>query len=292
MGEAMTRYYYVRALALLVILFLVGGCANFKNIRKVEIRATGTAKDSLTVMSFNIRIGYGLESYGTSPHLLQGHNKSLQPIVAAIQSVDPDIVGLQEVEGFGQAKRLAEALNMNFAFVYHALPGSSGGGDWWGVAILSKYKILGVRRHPISYGWGNNRSILICTVDMCGQPSTFVSIHKHFKVKDDSEVRNIMKGVTKIEGPVVLIGDLNLRPDDWRLKPILERFVDTAMSVDTESAKDARNTGTFLGIGRIDYVLVDSRYFEVQDSGIVSREYWDASDHLAYYARIILKPLP
>ena len=101
-----------------------------------------------------------------------------------------------------------------------------------------------------------------------------------------------MRAVNKIENPVVLIGDLNVHPYDSRLKILQPHFIDTAMAVNTESAKNARKTGTFLGLGRIDYVFVDSRYFEVQDSGIISREYWDASDHLAYYTRIIPKYHP
>ena len=42
------------------------------------------------------------------------------------------------------------------------------------------------------------------------------------------------------------------------------------------------------GIG-IDYVFVDPHYFTVKDAGIVSRDHWHASDHLAYYAQIALK---
>jgi hypothetical protein len=33
-------------------------------------------------------------------------------------------------------------------------------------------------------------------------------------------------------------------------------------------------------------VLVDRGYFKTIDAGLIDRAYWDASDHIAYYARI------
>jgi endonuclease/exonuclease/phosphatase family metal-dependent hydrolase len=108
-------------------------------------------------------------------------------------------------------------------------------------------------------------------------------------LKSGSSFKVIMRAVDKIDGPIVLIGDLNMHPYDPRLELLKRRFIDTAMAVDTENAKNARSTGTFLGLGRIDYVLVDPQYFAVQDAGIISREHWGASDHLAYYSRITPK---
>ena len=241
-------------------------------------------------MSYNIRVGYGGKDHGVDPYTLSMRKENLPPIVAAIQSIDPDLVGLQEVRGSGQARRLAKALDLNYASTRHATGSSRP--SWWGVAILSKHPILKAKGIQISSGRGNTKSALICTVDIGGKPATFFSIHKDKDLKDGSSFKAIMRAVDKIENPIVLIGDLNMYPYDRRLELLQPRFIDTAMAVDTESAKNARNTGTFFGLGRIDYVLVDSRYFEVQDSGIISREHWNASDHLAYYARIIPKHLP
>jgi endonuclease/exonuclease/phosphatase family metal-dependent hydrolase len=280
----------LRLAILVVSILILAGCQNVYNIRTGNTAGTPSINKRLTVMSYNIRVGYGGKDHGVDPYTLSMRKENLPPIVAAIQSIDPDIVGLQEVRGSGQARRLAKAMDMNYAYTWHDTGSSRP--SWWGVAILSKYPILKAKGIQISSGRGNTKSALICTVDIGGQPATFFSIHKDKDLKDGSSFKAIMRAVDKIENPIVLIGDLNMYPDDWRMKLLQPRFIDTAMAVDTESAKNARYTGTFLGIGRIDYVLVDSRYFEVQDSGIIARELWDASDHLAYYARIIPKPLP
>ncbi len=284
----MIKNSYVRTFVLLVILILFQGCANFKNIRKAEAGVEPAAKNFLTIMSYNIRVGYGSKDFGVDPYVLSRRKKSLPPIVAAIQSIDPDIVGLQEVYGSSQAHKLAKTLNMNFAYEGHATGSSRP--SWWGVAVLSKYPILNAEGIQISSGRGNTKSALICTVDFGGQPTTFISIHKDKDLKDGSSFEVIMRSVERIKGPVVLIGDLNMYPHDPRLKLLQGRFIDTAMAVDTAAAKNARNTGTFLGFGRIDYVFVDSQYFAVQDAGIISREHWSASDHIACYARVTLKP--
>lgn len=290
LSYASSNMIKLRLVIWVVSTLVLTGCQNIHNIRTGNTAGTLSTNKQLTVMSYNIRVGYGGKDHGVDPYTLSMRKENLPPIVAAIQSIDPDIVGLQEVRGFGQARRLAKVLDMNYSYTGHATGSSRP--SWWGVAILSKYPILKAKGIQISSGRGNTKSALICTVDIGGQPTTFFSIHKDKDLKDGYSFKVIMRAVNKIENPIVLIGDLNMYPYDRRLKLLPPWFIDTAMTMDTESAKNARNTGTFFGLGRIDYVLVDSRYFEVQDSGIISREHWDASDHLAYYSRIIPKHLP
>ena len=266
------------------------GCQNIRHILREDRAGVLPAAKQLTVMSYNIRVGYGSKDRGADPYLLTQKEENLPPIVAAIQSIDPDIVGLQEVRGFEQARRLAKALDMNFAYSWHETDNDRP--RWWGVAILSKYPILKTERIQIRSEKGNTKSALICTTEIGDRPATFISMHTARDLEDTSSFKGIMRAVDEIESPIVLIGDLNMDPDDRRLEILQPRFVDSALAVDTESAREARDTGTYPGFGRIDYVLVDSRYFEVQDAGIISPEHREASDHLAYYARIILKPFP
>lgn len=282
------RNFFKLGLAVCILsIFISVGCQNVHNIRAGIPGDTPAKNNFLTVMSYNIRVGYGGKDRGVDPYTLSMRKETLPPIVAAIQSIDPDIIGLQEVRGLGQARRLAEALDMNYAYEGHSTGSSRP--SWWGVAVLSKYPILKAKGIQISSGRGNTKSALICMVDIGGQPTAFFSIHKDKDLKSGSSFKIIMRAVDKIGGPIVLIGDLNMHPYDRRLELLQRRFIDTAMAVDTEGAKNARNTGTFLGLGRIDYVLVDPQYFAVQDAGIISREHWNASDHLAYYSRIIPK---
>ena len=269
---------------------ILSGCQSLRSIRHEDTAGLLGSAKPLTVMSYNIRVGYGGKDRGVDPYVLTQKEENLPPIVAAIQSVDPDVIGLQEVGGSGQARRLAEALDMNYAYAWHETDNDRP--PWWGVAILSKYPIVKTTRIQLKSEKGNVKSALICTADVGGRPATFISMHTARDLQDTSSLMGIMGAVDEIEHPVVLIGDLNMGPDDQRLKLLQPRFIDSALAVDTESARKAQDTGTFPGIGRIDYVLVDSRYFVVQDAGVISPEHWQASDHLAYFARIILKPLP
>ena len=269
---------------------IFAGCQNFHNIRTQETDSFPSSYRPLTVMSYNIRVGYGGKDRGVDPYILSKRQENLAPIIAAIQSVEPDIIGLQEVRGSGQARRLAQALDMNYAYAWHETDNART--RWWGVAVLSKYPINKAKRVLVRSGSGNMKSALVCTADIGGLPATFISVHTVRDRRDWRSFAEIMKVVDKIPHPVVLIGDLNMPPHDQRLELLESRFIDSAVAVDTQSAKKARATGTYSGIGRIDYVFVDSRYFDVQEAGIISRKYWNASDHLGYYARIILRPLP
>ncbi len=272
------------AFVFLAVLFLAG-CSNFKNIRIPEIGVV--SKPTITIMSFNIRHGCGnYQPPRTSSHFYKTCRKNLYAVAAAIQSADPDVVGLQEVDDF-HASKLAKVLNMNYAYSSH---NSEGYGSWWGNAILSKFPILDAERKAVG-GYGQrNRSILTATADVNGQRMKFISIHTHHELNNDRSVRKIMNYVNAISEPVVFIGDFNMEPDDVRTKLITYKgyFIDTAEAVETDEAIYARWNGTLRG-RRIDYVFVQPLFFEVLDAGLVTDKYQSASDHVAYYTKVKIK---
>lgn len=273
---------------ILLLAPLMWGCnATTSNIRKNPPAFTYDGQQPLTVVSFNIRVGYGTDDRFASPYDLKDHRKSLSPIVEAIRSCNADIVGLQEVLANGQAERLARRLNMNVAFAGH--PTSSPYGPWWGVAILSRYPIVKSEGFTISSGRGNSKTALLCAIDIGGRRQHFISVHKDKDLKDGGSFKKIMKKIKTVEGPAVLIGDLNMRPYDFRLKILNPRFVDSATKVDSPTAIEADRLGTFFGIGRIDYVMVDPIYYDIVDAGLAKDPHREASDHLAYWARIVPK---
>lgn len=279
-----------RAFALALAIFLLSGCGDTGNIRAQYSGAGALAGDRLTVMTYNIRIGAGTDDLPKKKvrELRHGPEK-LQPIIEAIKSVDPDILALQEVRGEGQARRLARALRMNFAFEWHGT--NSLAEPWWGVAILSKYEILTSRGVEISSGDRNTKCIVMATLDLGGRQVTAISVHKDKDLEDGGSFRILMKEVSRIEQPVVLMGDFNVDPDDGRLHLLKPRFTDTAMAVNSKDAVYVREQGTFFANERrIDYVFVDPRRFKTWDVGLIPYAHWEASDHLGYYARISLMP--
>ena len=275
----------------LLLCLMVAGCTQAHNIRtpakdRVRVRP-------VTVMTYNIRIGAGLRKYGRNPYLLKDEiQPRLGPIIAAIGSVDPDIVGLQEVLGEKQAAAIARALNMNYAYVPHGLERY---GAWWGVALLSKFPILHVTRQEISSGRGNTRANCIAELDVFDTLWTVVILHKDKDQRDGAALYRTLEMIEKQRGPALLLGDFNIRPGDKRWAITATRFQDSLYRTRTENARQVEKRGTWPGKPgkyqgkRIDYILVDKGRFDVLDAGLVDKKYRSASDHLGYYAVVRLR---
>ncbi len=264
---------------------LLAACQTTQNIRPASQLSKVSSGTPLTVMSYNIRLGIGVQ-YEPGSLYDMPWGKNLQAVIAEIRLVDPDIVGLQEVAGAGQARKLGNALNMNYAYVGHQTKRS--GGSWWGVAILSKHPILKSRGVDISFSRGNQKAIIVATLDMGGRTATFISAHKDKDLTDGDSIARIMEVASRIQGPITLIGDFNIHPTEsnGRLELITKRFVDTSAAVKTKGAQAVKNAGTFLYSGRqIDYVFSDPRYFTVEDVGVTQKPV-PASDHLSYFAKL------
>ena len=287
---ALIKRFY-RILVLLVLSVGVSACMPVHNIRPPS---PGVVKlRPITILTYNIRVGAGLRKYGRNPYLLKDEiQPELPPVIAAIRSVDPDIVGLQEVLGEDQAASIAGALNMNYAYVSHGLDRY---GTWWGVAVLSKFPILHVARQEISSGRGNARANLYATIPVNGKECVFVVMHKDKDQRRGYALRNTMAWIQKIQKPVVLLGDFNIRPEDRRHDIFSERLQDTVYLAESKSARYAEKRGTYPGKHgqywgkRIDYILVDKGRFEILNAGLIDEKYWPASDHIGYFAKVDLK---
>ncbi len=262
-----------------IFIVLIGCSCSIHNIRKGESKAT-IADSKLKIMTFNIRVGCGRDDFGMSPYRCMPKKENLNFVAMAIKSEDPDVVALQEVKGFYQAKYIAETLNMNFAYITH-----SANHPWWGMAILSKFEILNSKTRNIHYGDGV-RSALICEIRINDNSYHFVNVHYHLG-DYKSQVSSTIKITHKIDGAVVLLGDFNRKEWDIEMAPVHDSFIDTCRAVSTENSKNVVTAGT--GFGRIDYIFVQDKYFTVLDAGIYSPKYFKASDHYAYYTILKVK---
>ncbi len=272
------------AMVLSAILFLTA-CQSTSNVRTGTPPSNAETGTTLTVMSYNIRMGVGSQrESGSIYHMPWG--KNIEAVIKEIKLVEPDIIGLQEVAGVQQASKLGNALNMNYAYVGHHTARRDG--SWWGVAILSKFPILKSRGVDISFGPSSEKSMIVATLDMGGRTATFFSVHKDRDLTDGASIDVVVDVASRIEGPIVLIGDFNIAPTEsnGRLEGITERFQDTAIIAPTKSARVARNAGTFYYSGRrIDYVFSDPRFFIVKDAAVTQQEV-PGSDHLSYFAKL------
>ena len=263
-----------------------------KNIRTGPPPSPVSACNPLTVMSFNIRMGLGRESpQGKEYDMSSEWGRNLDAVINAIRSVDPDIVGLQEVADSSQLQEIATALNMNFAFVWHDR--GSALEPWWGVGVLSKHPITASKDVVMSEG----RNFIIATVDTGGREIAAVNVHVPYLEKEETSLRQLMRELVDVRLPVVLMGDFNLKPEEKtlddpgkkRLQPVLDQFLDTAVEAETKSAEFVCLTGTFRNGARIDYVFVENDRFEVLDAGVAPDNHRDASDHVAYFGKLIFK---
>lgn len=240
----------------------------------------------LRVMSFNIAAGNG----------------DLDRIVKAIEAYDPDVVALQEVDVHwgersdyqDQARYLGEALGMHYFFgeIYMLEPAEgSGAPRQYGLAFLSK--------EPFEYQ-ENHHITRLSTLEedpepelLPGFPEVVVSIdgqrihlfNTHLDYRSDPQVRStqvdeVLAIMDKVQGPLLLLGDLNAEPGDSEIDPLFEVLED--------AWKDQDGAGlTFPAddpVKRIDYIL-HSDHFRVSDAFVAEIE---ASDHRPVVADLVL----
>lgn len=266
-----------------VLIFTVTGCSNIKNIRTDAITANFQA--TLSVMTFNVRHGCGRTDWGNSSGaFFKSCTKNYEEIIAAIRSVDPDVVGLQEVSN-GQAREIARALNMYYAYSSH---NSRGYGSWWGNAVLSKFKILESEKIAIGGSVGRNRSMVSAIGLVNDKAVAFASIHTDHRLVDERSINKILEYLDSVELPTILIGDFNMKPGSPNANVLL---AGTGIVDSAGSSPENGLMGTWESPygKRIDYIFVQPQHFEVLDAALVSAEHQHASDHIAYYIIVEIK---
>ena len=272
---------------IIILTATLTGCGSYENIKTPQPVPASLQAAPFSVMTFNIRLGLGQEDPEGKIHLMPW-GRIRTAANEAIRAESPDIVGPQEVAGITQLQTIAHALDMNYAFEWHQT--SSSRLPWWGVGILSKFPITASRGAEISTGPGNTRSILITTIDSGAGAIAADSVHKDKDLKDGVSVLKILDETAIEQKPVLLIGDFNITPNDPRLAPVMAKYIDTAMAVKNEKAKEVLKRGTFYPAKkRIDYVFAEKQYFTVLDAYLGAKEHRTASDHIAYITRLTLK---
>lgn len=268
----------------------------------------GPSKVAFTAMTFNIRVGAGITSLKTHPYKLTGSPDHLNFISDAIKSVDPDVIGLQEVRGDDQARRLAESLSMNYIYRRH---GSHPAAKWWGIAILSKHRLIDAENYSIT-GWTSNRKLerimLKCTIEIEGRKIDVYNTHVNHMVKSENQIENILKRVKENKYPAILLGDFNTVPENPALDPLRANLTEACDKVINQSSYFIKVNGTlhpelvrvrgkeiqkfwetsYRDHFRIDYIFYEPKSIQVVDVGLTEKEFWDASDHLGYFARLEL----
>jgi endonuclease/exonuclease/phosphatase family metal-dependent hydrolase len=204
-------------------------------------------------------------------------------LAAEIRAVDPDIVLLQEIDqnkgGTGhidQAAYFGEALGMEHAFA----PNVVSGGGAYGVAILSRFKILDSEHYLLPNGpGGEQRGLLGVGVEIGGQEVRIYSTHLQNKLPGlrEAQARHVAGILANETHPIILGGDMNATISTPTLSPL------TSLLVDAWSAGSGPE-GTGPNGSRIDFLLTSpsivAQRAQVLGSAI--------SDHSRLYADFVV----
>jgi endonuclease/exonuclease/phosphatase family metal-dependent hydrolase len=236
-------------------------------------------------MTWNIAAGYG----------------DLSQTARVARDAAPDIVALQEVDvhwqersGFAdQASELGAALEMSVRFApIYRLPGTGAGPvREFGVAILSRREIVEFHNHllpRLSTQSAATAPELMsgfaeAVIDIAGTHVRVFSTHLDYRLDRrvrDLQVAETLERLDAVEGPIVLMGDLNAPPDAPELAPLFRRLRDVWPSVGDLGLTYPASTP----VRRIDYVLVSEglRALDVRVPAVTS------SDHRPVIADLII----
>jgi endonuclease/exonuclease/phosphatase family metal-dependent hydrolase len=205
---------------------------------------------TLTVMTFNI--ASAVET-----------GNDLDPIADAIDLQQADLVGLQEVDrswsrsgSLDQAQELALRLGMSYRFDpvldCSALDVDNDGFCRYGTAILSRFSMRAATARDYSLpraGEEEPRGLAEVGVNVRGRRLTVFNTHLSDVVAARrAQVLELLRVVSATQGPFVLTGDFNARPNAPEIGWLRRRLTDAAQLMHVQRPT-AGNT-------RIDYVFV------------------------------------
>jgi len=182
----------------------------------------------IRILSYNIHHGEGTDG-----------RLDLERLAKVILSVQPDIVGLQEVDvgtertdKVDQAEELARLTGMQAAF------GSNlqfGGGDY-GNAVLSRFPIKNQKNHPLPNPTeGEPRGALEVELSLgkMGKGALLRFVSTHFDHRGQASREAAAREINRLLGaagdhPLVLAGDLNAVPESETLAILRQQWMDAS----------------------------------------------------------------
>jgi endonuclease/exonuclease/phosphatase family metal-dependent hydrolase len=241
--------------------------------------STLAGSQTLKVMSYNIH-------HGTD----KNEKNTLEEMGEFIKKSGADLVGLQEVDSLcrrsgsvDQMKRLAEITGMHYSFVRHfAYDGGA-----YGLGILSRYPISGVRNDRISLIPKDEKkpslALLTAKISLPGnQDVLFGTVHFALnalsRMVQAEEVMAVMKSRSL---PAIITGDLNANPDSKEVLQLDSYFSGTA-------APEAFTFPVDKPLKKIDYIMVSKPNLKKVIHSTVYNNVL-LSDHLAISSTIRLK---
>ena len=248
---------------------LLNGCAH----------RTGSEPTQLTVMSYNIHHGRGIDG-----------EVDLERIAKLIRDTGAELVALQEVDKGTQrtnqrdlAAELAELTGMKHVFEKNI---DFQGGEY-GNAILSRFPITDhANQHYKMLRDGEQRGILSATIRLGDREITFASTHLDHRSDPSERLSNVeeLRSIVENAGvPIIIAGDFNDTPGKEVHTQLREFLTDTW---ELSGGSDGFTFSSDNPRSRIDYVWVaPAASWQVFRAKVLTSE---ASDHLPLVVDLVL----
>ncbi|MDA2922878.1 endonuclease/exonuclease/phosphatase family protein, partial [Patescibacteria group bacterium AH-259-L07] len=201
----------------LFILVIISGCTGTKQFIDLEQQITAQPPQ-LRVLSYNIHYGIGTDG-----------KFDVGRIAKVINTANPDIVALQEVERkrvrtlwVDEAKKLARLTGLTAVFEPNI---TYFGGGGYGNAILSRFPIISHENHLIPHVKGSQRGILQADLAIPQEYGFGDSLALHFfsthlaagggnrpeRIISSNFIEDLVQPL--LGSPMILAGDFNDEPD-------------------------------------------------------------------------------
>lgn len=265
--------------ALLLLLLSSHSSVVSSSLRAFVVAAPARATIRLTVMSYNIHVGIGMDK-----------KLDLARIAEVINRVRPDLVGLQEVdrgvrrtERRDQIAELARLTKMEYAFA----PNLQFQGGHYGVAVLSRHPIMEIDHRR--YGHlreAERRGFIRVAVRVGGRLVNFVTTHLDYQHADNRlhETKQLVAALEGITTPLVVVGDFNDEPNGDSYKLMTESFADGWAESNKSPTREGPTYPADKPTKIIDYIFYrkDART-RARGAKVIDTL---ASDHLPLVARV------
>ena len=264
---------------------LTGGLVGIHRAKRQIIFATTDPPQppQLRVLTYNIHHGEGIDG-----------KLDLARIARVIESVDPDLVALQEVDqrvertgGVDQPAELAALTGMEVVF---------GGnidlqGGRYGNAVLSKLPILRHKNHLLPrVGDSEQRGVLEVEIALPGHAEPLLFLATHLDHRREHRERNqSAQAINKLvsgrpDQPAILAGDLNATPDSAPLDHFFQEWR-------SASRREQATAPVDKPARQIDYILIrPDNFWGVIETNVLDEAV--ASDHRALLAVIQRRDKP
>jgi endonuclease/exonuclease/phosphatase family metal-dependent hydrolase len=231
--------------------------------------------DTVRVLAYNIHHGEGMDSV-----------VDLERIAALIQSVDPDLVALQEIDSVtertGQVDQAAELGRLTgLEPVFGSFMPYQGGA--YGMAVLSRWPVEEAVNLRLPEGEEPRSSVRVTVVSPeTGRRIRLVGVH-FYRTEEErlAQARSLDEQLAADATPTILAGDFNSTPgsavmaqlaEGWRVLP---------------KGEDRLTYSSFDPVREIDFILVRPR----DRWELIAQDVMDepvASDHRPVFAELVV----